>query len=459
MSGTFRENPLIASELHPSRNNDLTHYGKKIEVLDLPIGTGKRLWWLCRDCQHEWQVRGADRVNKGGTGCPECSIKKRSLAQSIAPTGESFAQTHPHLLSDWDYSKNEREPNTFLPKSNITVSWICHDCNYSWDTSIAKRTRGTGCPKCAGRPQYNTESWVEKAVTIHSSKYDYSKVEYLNAKTKVEIICPIHGSFLQTPDSHLRGKGCVLCNSENRVTIRIKPTEWVERWTSVHGNSYDYSKIPILFSGNDAIEVICPTHGSFYPTADNHYRLGTKCPECAGNRMITREKWIIESIKTHGKKYDYTGVKIDGAVGLARQKVEILCSTHGLFIQNARTHMDVSGCPSCAPTGFDPSSPGYYYCMAISGPSDIWWFKGGITSDIQTRIKRIKKSLSDITMPLDIELVDSIWFEDGWVAQELETRLLRETSIRAKTLETFDGSSELFTMNPLEYARNKNWIE
>lgn len=40
-----------------------------------------------------------------------------------------------------------------------------------------------------------TEEFIERARKIHGNKYDYSKVNYVNAKTKVCIICPIHGEF------------------------------------------------------------------------------------------------------------------------------------------------------------------------------------------------------------------------------------------------------------------------
>lgn len=44
-----------------------------------------------------------------------------------------------------------------------------------------------------------TEEWVAKARAVHGDRYDYSKVEYINGKTKVCIICPEHGEFWQTP--------------------------------------------------------------------------------------------------------------------------------------------------------------------------------------------------------------------------------------------------------------------
>lgn len=40
-----------------------------------------------------------------------------------------------------------------------------------------------------------TEEWVAKARAVHGDRYDYSKVEYINGKTKVCIICPEHGEF------------------------------------------------------------------------------------------------------------------------------------------------------------------------------------------------------------------------------------------------------------------------
>ena len=54
------------------------------------------------------------------------------------------------------------------------------------------------------------EQFIEEAYKVHGNKYDYSKVEYINSKTKVCIICPIHGEFLKTPNKHLLGQGCAI---------------------------------------------------------------------------------------------------------------------------------------------------------------------------------------------------------------------------------------------------------
>ena len=59
-----------------------------------------------------------------------------------------------------------------------------------------------------------TVDFIDKAIKVHGCKYIYDKVKYVNAKTKVCIICPEHGEFWQVPPSHLRGKGCPQCGNK-----------------------------------------------------------------------------------------------------------------------------------------------------------------------------------------------------------------------------------------------------
>lgn len=56
------------------------------------------------------------------------------------------------------------------------------------------------------------EEFIAKAREVHGDKYDYSKVEYINSKSKVCIICPEHGEFWQTPHNHLVGYDCIKCS-------------------------------------------------------------------------------------------------------------------------------------------------------------------------------------------------------------------------------------------------------
>lgn len=62
-----------------------------------------------------------------------------------------------------------------------------------------------------------TDEFVKDAKKIYGDRYDYSKVIYNGNKTKVCIVCREHGDFHQTPDSHLRGRGCPLCGNIKRI--------------------------------------------------------------------------------------------------------------------------------------------------------------------------------------------------------------------------------------------------
>ena len=57
------------------------------------------------------------------------------------------------------------------------------------------------------------EDFISEARSIFGNKYDYSKVSYKNSTTKVEIICPKHGSFLKRPSDFInRKQACRECN-------------------------------------------------------------------------------------------------------------------------------------------------------------------------------------------------------------------------------------------------------
>lgn len=60
------------------------------------------------------------------------------------------------------------------------------------------------------------DEFISKAKLIEDKNNDYSKVEYVNNKTKVCIICPIHGEFWVRPNDFLNGHMCKYCGIEKR---------------------------------------------------------------------------------------------------------------------------------------------------------------------------------------------------------------------------------------------------
>lgn len=124
-----------------------------------------------------------------------------------------------------------------------------------------------------------TNEFIERARKVHDDKYDYSKVEYANSRTKVCIICPEHGAFLQLPYDHLKGRGCRKCGIIRTHNYQRKSIEdFINQAISIHNNRYDYALFAYN-SAHDKSQIICPIHGIFLQSPDSHLR-GHGCPKC-----------------------------------------------------------------------------------------------------------------------------------------------------------------------------------
>ena len=212
--------------------------------------------------------------------------------------------------------------------------------------------KGRGCSLCGSKKsiksnQSNTDEFVEKANKIHNNRYDYSLVNYVNAKTKIEIICPNHGKFMQMPCDHLKGRGCCKCGRDlQRNKASDSFDEFVRKAKKIHNNKYIYDKFKYT-NNNQAIKIKCPSHGIFKQTIKSHLR-GKGCPQCGVvfssncNRLGT-DRFIEKANKIHNNKYDYSLVNYVNAL----TKIEIICPNHGRFMQIPNNHLRGHGCMLC----------------------------------------------------------------------------------------------------------------
>ena len=65
--------------------------------------------------------------------------------------------------------------------------------------------------KLSIRQEKLIEEFMNEANHIHNKIYDYSKFTHLDTDTPGIIVCNVHGDFLQSPHSHLSGRGCSAC--------------------------------------------------------------------------------------------------------------------------------------------------------------------------------------------------------------------------------------------------------
>lgn len=188
----------------------------------------------------------------------------------------------------------------------------------------------------------NREKFIEKANKRHNFKYNYEKVEYIGSKNKVCIICPEHGEFWQEPAAHVRGNGCPICANYKRGIDK--------RWDkdkfiqeSIKFHGEKYDYSQVEYKNvREKVKIFCPEHGFFEQLPSVHIQ-GQGCPKCAGKNMLNNE--IIDRfIKIHGNKYDYSKVYYKGS----DKKVCIICPEHGEFYQIPSKHLMGQGCKECA---------------------------------------------------------------------------------------------------------------
>lgn len=194
----------------------------------------------------------------------------------------------------YDYTKS------FYINANAKVEIICKEHGSFFQTP-KKHYNGHGCQKCSKTCKLTNETFKEKAINIHGNRYDYSKVNYINTKTKVEIICEYHGSFYQTPDSHLNKNGCNKCSGNYTVSLN----EFIKNANKIHDYLYDYSKV-IYVNTTTKIEIICKEHGMFIQTPNSHLS-GRGCSKCANmiKSGFNKNHFMNCAIKYNNKAYFY----------------------------------------------------------------------------------------------------------------------------------------------------------
>jgi hypothetical protein len=202
-------------------------------------------------------------------------------------------------------------------------------------------TRHQGCPHCVGRAKLNTDNFIERSEKINGNLYDYSMTNFKTTNTKVVIICKIHGGFEQTPKNHFKGQGCPDCSKYKALTY----DNFVEKCKKIHNNNYSYEKVEFM-TVRDIVNITCNTHGDYKQIAEYHLK-GHGCYKC---KDLTRntEDFIIKANKLHDNIYDYSKVIYVST----HKKVNIICKTHGSFMQAPNDHLSGSGCNQCLPSNY-----------------------------------------------------------------------------------------------------------
>lgn len=300
------------------------------------------------------------------------------------------------------------------------------------------------------RRKNTTQDFIIKAIATFGELYDYSKVEYVDPTTKVEILCKEHGSFFQTTRMHLDNKtGCPKCTRKESIKAdRIQ--EFIEKANNKHGYFYSYAEVNYVRS-IEKVVINCPLHGKFEQMPKNHLE-GKGCRKCAAQRISEfnykdTKQFKFEAEIKHENLYNYENLEYTHS----KQKVLVTCKKHGEFKIRPDLHLQGHGCPRCARLGFGGYSRSDYIKKA-NGRECIFYtikcfneqeefYKIGITmNSIKSRYKD-KKDMS-----YEYEVINEIKgsAEFIWNLEVGEKRRLKEFHYTPKI--AFKGSkTECFT--------------
>ncbi len=278
---------------NPSELNDYKNQNTKITLTCLN--------------NHIWQ-KGLDNLFNNGACCKICSMATvgNYYRKSLIKLRDDIYNVHGNRYT-YPNIENEYKNN----KSHITINCVIHgNFNQQMNCHI---NSGHGCPQCAIDATKSTpQEFIDKANQIHNFKYNYSKTNFIgygNKKSKITIICPVHGEFIQHPNDHIVNKsGCPQCAQS---AISYKALTWLdfiakEQNINIHhaANGGEFQLPGTLYR----IDGYCKEtntcyefHGDAYHGNPNRYEPNTYCNPYKKitarelhEKTLKKEKMIVE---------------------------------------------------------------------------------------------------------------------------------------------------------------------
>lgn len=203
-----------------------------------------------------------------GQNCMVCFLESQTKC-----VNKFISEANAIHNNKYDYSKVEYKTT----KDKVIIICPKHG---EFEQSPRGHLKGYECLLCGINKRRKTnEMFVKESKEMHGDLYDYSKAKYVDAHSKVVIICPIHGEFEQVASRHALGTGCNACSSIRVGKSFSDDTEtFIRKARMKHGDLYNYS-LSHYVNGFTNLTIICPKHGEFEQLPSNH-KCGAGCPTC-----------------------------------------------------------------------------------------------------------------------------------------------------------------------------------
>ncbi|MCK8073973.1 hypothetical protein [Vibrio sp. 1CM23M] len=368
--------------------------GHKYKVATEPVDL------ICRD-GHQFHITPS-YFKSNQLECPICKkeLYKNDFERLVVERGYVF---HPEYL--------------FINGTTV-VQLICpKGSDYSVAPAVFK-TLKFGCPCCDGQDK----ALAKKAFEQEVSNRDYlfsANYEYVNARTKVDLICPKGTPYSVAPDTFKnQNVNCPCCNEGRQPDLLVKEAFEilvVERGYSFHP---DY----VYVDANTKVMLICP-NGTDYQVDTRNFKNGKGCLCCIGRMPIQQRKAFEEKAIEKGYSFAATYEYID-----SKTRADLICPKGTPYkAQPTNFKHSGNGCPCCAEIGFLPDKEGYLYLQELWLDDELHAYKFGITNrDPEKRMKEHQRG-SKLTHVL---LTKGVYSKVGQVVLDLENQIKK--SVKAK---------------------------
>jgi len=318
-------------------------------------GEKEKVWWRCQTCGSSWLSRVGSVLARDELGCWGCRQKLKN-AKSISDFPLS-KERYELLLSEWDYERNEFNPDHKFPSNDDLTHWICPK-SHSWSTTLRARTKkkGTNCPYCRPNiliPGFNdlyTVCFQDESKARILEEWDHERNAELGltpqtiaaneSKKSIYWKClEAQHQWKTSVNNRMVGRNCSICSgryaepgSTDMVTLAAE-NERIEfligQWIRDRNDNLGLDPSRIGPGSNKHAWWRCAKGHEWFAQINSRFLAGYDCRKCSGSRS----KGEIEVYEFLKKALD--GRSVDHNVrGLAEAiEIDILVESAALGVE------------------------------------------------------------------------------------------------------------------------------
>ena len=395
-------------------------------------GSGKKMLWRC-PLGHQYQA-GPHMRTSNKTGCPYCANQKVLV-------GFNDLQTK---LPEIAKEANGWDPKTFTAHSNMKLLWTCK-LNHDYESSIANRTTGKGCPYCVNKKVlvgYNDIQTKFPEIAKEAVGWD-PKTVVPNSGKKLGWRCSKGHQWKASPDSRIgKGTGCPCCAN---IKVWTGFNDLETKFPEVAKEADGWDPSVVVFSSCKKYQWRCKEN-HIWTTSPIFRTLGRKtgCPYCSNNKVWSGFNDLETKFPEVAKEADGWDPKM--VIAGSNKKMPWKCQKgHQWKAVVSSRSFGGAGCAICGDYGYNPDKPAWFYLMKREGEQQF-----GITNDRKERLRhhaRFGWIEVDITGPHDGKLVEETesalkkWLKkeiglvpnkrENWHTSNLEVKSLAELKERS----------------------------